>query len=208
MAACLFTLGLACAGCGEAGGKVEWKTLPHYNSISHVFRLPINRLHDTLVTLFDFDNQEDDANLRNVFYYYPGDDKEHKQLINFNAETRRDSLFGNHFFKKPHTENDIYLHDFGFTWPSPLYRVQGQLLEYRTPFLLKLKSVDESHTQLVIEAENPVVINGTTGWGPHGPIAREEKVPPTTIEEHVLLLYIANKLRDKTVAPVIWPALQ
>jgi len=205
-AASLFALGLNCSGCNDTGGKIERKSLKYPNTTSHVFQLPLNYLKDTLVTLFNFANQYEDPDLRSVFYYYPSGDKEHKQLVTFNAETTNDSVFGNDYFKKSNTENDIYLHDFGSVWESPLYQVDGKPLEYRTVFALKLKSVDASRTRLVIEAENPVVINGTAGMGPHGFIAREEKVEPTTIEEHLLLLYIAKKLSDNSVAPVIWPA--
>jgi hypothetical protein len=204
--ACLLAFNLTCSSCSESGGKIERKVLEHPNATSHIFQFPIACLRDTLVPLFDFERQYGSPALQSIFYYYSEDDKEHKHLITLNAETKKHSLFGDDYFKKPNTENDIYLHDFGNTWNSSLYQVDGKPLEYRTAVILKLKSVDENRTRLVVAAENPMVINGTVGWGPHGPIAREEKVQPTTIEEHSLLLYIARELCDDSVAPLKWPA--
>ncbi|HEX8656028.1 MAG TPA: hypothetical protein VF690_00750 [Hymenobacter sp.] len=202
---CLIAFDLTCGSCSESVGKIERKALRHPNATSHIFQLPISCLRDTLISSFDVEKQYGNPVLQSVFYYCPGGDKEHKQLIVFQAETIKHALFGSNYFKKLNTENDIYLHDFGNTWNSPLYQVNGKPLEYRAAFILKLKSVDENRTLLVIDTENPMVINGTVGWGPHGSVARKEKVQPTTIEEHSLLLYIAGELRDDSVAPLKWP---
>lgn len=159
-------------------------------------------------TLAGFELQYENTYLKPVFYYYfPKHDTEQVHPITFNAETAKDALFGKAYFQKPDTKNDIYLHDFGITWYSPVYHVKGKPLLFRTAYALKLKITGKGQTQMTIQTENPVVINGTAGIGPHGPIAREEKVDPITIEEYALLLYLADKLGDKTMKPLKMPAL-
>ena len=204
---CFTVFGLTNSSCGQKPEKVERKQLPSANATSHIFQLPLTTLRDTIAALFDFKVQYENPYLKPIFYYYfPEDDTEHVNLITFNAETAKDALFGKAYFQKPNTANDVYLHDFGTTWYSPVYHAKGKPFLFRTAYILKLKSISKDQTQVTVEAENPIIINGTTGMGPHGPIAREEKVEPTTVEEYALLLFIRDKLGDKTMTPLKMPA--
>jgi hypothetical protein len=203
---CLFAFGNILYSWGQEIEKVESRNLPIPNATSHIFTLPVEILRDTIVSIFTTELQADNAYLNEIFFFYPSEsDTVHKIPIVFSVEQSNNAMFGKKYFKKHGTKNDIYLHDFGDTWYSPIYHLKGRPLKYRTPFILKLQPIDKGKTRLTIVPEDPKVINGTSGFGPHGFIAREESVLPTSIEEHCLLLYIAENLGDKTVLPLKMP---
>ncbi len=108
--------------------------------------------------------------------------------------------------------HDIILDSYVTPWDSPLYHDKGKPLPYITPFIPKLKSIDKDHTLLTIEALYPEIFIYRFYWeqcnscGIDVMDLRTKKVKPTTIEEHALLLYIADKLGDKTVEPLKLPA--
>jgi hypothetical protein len=78
--------------------------------------------------------------------------------------------------------------------------------EFRTEFAIHLKELTRSSTLLTIKALNPQIINGAKCCGMHlGKVALEEKVKPTTVEEYTLILYIAEKLGIKGLAPLQLP---
>ena len=187
---------------------IETKSLPIKNVPSHSFKISLDKLKDTITSLFNFENQYNNKYLNNIFYYYPSkeDEKErHKMFIDFQVETKTTALFGTNYYEKPNTSNDIYIHNFGTCWNSKLYFSKKKPLKYRTAFIIKLTKINDDSTKLFIEAEAPKVINGTIGLGAHGPIARETAVEPTTIEEYSILLFIADKLGDKSLIPLKLP---
>jgi hypothetical protein len=173
---------------------------------SHIFNLPVNCLKDSIVTYF--------ANARPlgskmynelIFYYYSdisGDGEKTKTTVSFCPETFNDKHFSKGFFSTSGTENDIYLHSFGQFWNSPVYFANGDPLEFRAQFKLILKPINSKQTLLRVDADNPRVIKGISGIGPHGFICREISVKPTTVEEYCLLLYIADQLGDRSLLPL------
>ena len=187
---------------------IQTKPFPQKNIPSHSFKLSLDKLKDKISALFSLENQEDNKYLNDVFYFYPSDEKEKedfKMFIDFQVETKKTSLFGSNYYKKSKTSNDIYIHDFGSCWYSKLYFSKGKPLKYRTAFIIKLTKINKDSTSIFIQAEKPTVINGIIGLGPHGPIARETIVAPTSIEEYSILLFIADKLGDKTLLPLKLP---
>ncbi len=193
---------------------IEKKVLPTQNSTSHVFRLPVKMLNDTLVALFNFERQFDNPILKRVFSHdgsgmYSG---YQAQTVLF-AYVAKDSftMYRTKYFEKPDTQNDVYVDSYINPWNSPLYHYHGKPLSYTTPFILSLKSIDNTQTLLTIEAENANVFTRIDFWdqcfecGPLAMDLRTTKVQPTTIEEHTLLLYIADKLGDPTVEPLTMP---
>lgn len=199
----LFTLLLTGSSC-KSQLPIETKSFVDRNNPEHTFHYGINQLKDTIVSLFNFKNQYENKILSKVFYYYHP--KDTLQLIDFNPETASNATFGEKHFSQPNTSDDIYLHDFGDPWLSKLYFSGNQPLKYVTAFVIKLKKMDDSTTKVQIVAEEPKVFNGISGYGPHGGIARETAVQPTTIEEYSLLLFIADKLGDTTLQPLKLPS--
>jgi hypothetical protein len=187
---------------------VKEKPFPTRNVAEHVFPFNIKKLKDTIAALFNIENQYDDKFLKQVFYNYMADEdtseKNNRQIV-FSAETKKDALFGKPYFANPKTTNDIYIHAFGETWFSKFYVSKGKPLETRTAFIIKLSAQDANSTKVAIVAESPTVLNGIAGFGVHGPVARETKVQPSSIEEYTLLLFIANKLDDKNLEPLRLP---
>ena len=187
---------------------IQTKLFPQKNIPSHSFKLSLDKLKDTISALFSFGNQQNNKYLNDLFYFYPSDEKEKedfKMFIDFQAETKKTALFGSDYYKKSKTSNDIYIHNFGTCWYSKLYFSKGKPLEYRTAFIIKLTNINKDLTNIFIEAEEPKVINGILGLGAHGPIARETIVDPTSIEEYSILLFIADKLGDKSLLPLKLP---
>lgn len=187
---------------------IDTKAFPRKNLPTHSFKFGLDKLKDTITSLFNFKNQQGNKYLNNIFYFYSSDEKEkheHKMLIHFIAETKTTVLFGSNYYEKPNTSNDIYIHNFGTCWYSKVYFSNGQPLKYRTSFIIKLTKINKDSTRISIEAEAPKVINGIIGLGAHGPIARETSVESTTIEEYSILLFIAEKLGDKSLFPLKLP---
>lgn len=187
---------------------IQSKPFPIKNNPTHNFKLSIDKLKDTITSMFSIENQIDNKILNNIFYYYSKGDSEtnaNRHLITFETESSQDTLFSKDYFSKASTSNDIYLHDFNFSWLSKLYFSNGKPLEYRTPFIIKLLKINNDSTTISVIAEDPKVLNGISGYGPHGPIARETVVEPTSIEEYSILLFIADKLGDKTLVPLKLP---
>ena len=184
---------------------VERKEMPTPNPTSHVFNLPLKDLQDSLVNFFAIDNQTQRQILESSVFNYKVEDLDIKTTVAFKAETASTSLFGKHYFTNAGTDKDIYLHSFGNYWMSPIYHVEGDALKFRADFVLKLDSINQNKTLLTVETINPVVIKGIEGLGPHGFIAKEESVEPTTVEEYTLIKYIAEELGDKSLDEIIMP---
>lgn len=181
---------------------------PQQNISRHILNFKVKGLHDSIVKIFDFENQLNDVYLRDLFYNYSTDDKKikkNKYDIIFSIETIKNAVFSKEYYKNPNAKNDIYVHCFGTPWYSKLYYTDNKPLKYRTAFIIKLKKVDENKTQIEIIAENPTVINGISSYGSHGAIALNTKVEPSSIEEYTLLLFIANHLGESNLPKIRFP---
>jgi len=189
---------------------IEEKSFPVRNISEHTFKIPFNQIKDSIVAFFNFENQYKNKFIESIFYYYfPDNDsaKNNKHFVSFNAETKKDSsYFSKSYFSNANTSNDIYLRSYDGWWLSKLYFSKGKPLEYGTSFIIKLSKIDRNSTKVSIVAEDPIVINGIDGFGFHGPRGRETKVQPSSIEEYSLLLFIADKLGDKTLPPLKLPS--
>lgn len=203
----LFALTLTTQSC-KTTDPIESKPFPVKNIAEHSFNLNIDKLKDTIFSFFTIENQNNNKYLNDIFYFYPSPEKEkeiYKMFIDFQIENSKTALFGSDYFAKPNTSNDIYIHNFETCWLSKLYYSKGRPLEYSTAFIIKLAPINNDSTKVFIKAETPKVINGISGYGAHGAVARETIVEPTTIEEYSILLFIADKLGDKTLAPLKLP---
>lgn len=189
---------------------IEARSFPERNISEHVFTMNIEKLKDTIGSLFTINNQYGNKFLDYTFGYDYDlkNSVRHKAIFAFSAETKRKSIFGDKYFAKPNTENDVYIHCFSEVWLSKLYFSKGRPLEYRTPFIIKLSRADSLglSTKLTIVAEKPRVLNGISNYNAHGPVVRETPVEPSSIEEYSILLYIASKLGDTTLLPLKVPA--
>src|SRR4051812_21082977 len=85
---------------------IKIKAFPVKNIPEHNFKMTISALHDTIASMFNFENQEKDTILNSIFFYYYPTDR--KNLIHFSAETRDNTVFSKEYFLKPNTSNDIY----------------------------------------------------------------------------------------------------
>ncbi len=115
--------------------------------------------------------------------------------VNGMLDKNKDTLFSREYFQSSNS-NDVYLHAFGDVWDSPVYYANGKPLKFRCEFVFKLDSIADERTKVTVQVLHPRVMNGTVGIGPHGSIAREVVVKPTTVEEYTLLQYLAMEMRD------------
>jgi len=181
---------------------IEIRPFPNKNIPEHTFNSGLDKLKDSIVSLFSSENQTNNKYLNNIFYDFMTEDnhsEENKIFIPFQAETINTALFGKAYFSKPNSSNSIYLHNFGTPWPSRLYYSKDKPLRYRTAFIIELSTINDVSTKVSIIAEDAKVLNGISSYGAHGAVARETKVEPTSIEEYSILLFIADKLGDKTL---------
>jgi len=190
-------------GC-KTNNLIHEKHLKTTYPISHIYDLPIQSLHDSILSYFSIERQLSSKLNQNSIFYYNTDfsKKKIKHQVIFSAETSKNQLFSKDFFTTSGNENDIYIHSFGQYWYSSLYFVGNKPLEFRSQFGLKLMPIDSTKTLLKIEIISPKVLNGTEGQGPHGPYSKEVSVKSTTIEEYSLLFYIAEQIGDTTLLPL------
>ncbi|UAY53038.1 hypothetical protein [Ferruginibacter albus] len=184
--------------------SIQTKSFPIKNIPEHVFNFQIDKLKDTIVGLFNIENQMSNKILGKVFYNVVANGA-FVMPLTFQAETKKDTVFSRKYFSKPNTSNDIFLHDFREVWLSKFYFSGDHPLEYTANFIVKLDKINNNSTKISILADEPEVINGAIGMGVHGPVARYTSVNPTTIEEYILLEFIASKLSDTTLLPLKLP---
>lgn len=183
---------------------INLRSFPIRNIPEHDFKISISKLHDTIASMFSVENQIDNKILGSIFFYYYPENTRH--VMFFNTETKNQAVFSKEYFSKSNRSDDIYLSTFDF-WPSKLYFSGKHQLEYTTPFIIKLTKIDTFSTKVNIVAENPIVVNGISGYGAHGAVARETPVEPTSIEEYNILLFIASKLGDSSMLPIKLPVI-
>ena len=178
------------------------KAFPIKNIPAHIFKINVTALKDTIVNLFKIENDTDKNKfLRDIFYFFS---ENHRMQVFFVAETNKDTIFSREYFSGQPKSDDVFLTPFAGTWLSKFYYSDDHPLKYTTEFALKLKMVDSSSTELKVVALNPQVVNGMS-IEVHGPQNEYAKVQPTTIEEYSILLFIADKLGDKTLLPLRLP---
>src|SRR5437868_4339605 len=191
-------------GCMHAQ-TIKSKAMPQKNPTSFVFNFSIHTLKDSIISFFTPKNQSGDKDLEKIFYMMA--DPSHKIYIPFAAETNRNARFGKEYFMNNSDSNDIYLHPIIDSWPSQIYyKGNYKALDFRCAFIIKFNQIGDFSTELCIEDFRPRVLTGETeGISCHGPIAKETKVQPTTIEEYTILLVIAKKLGVKSMPALITP---
>ena len=163
----------------------------------------MNRLRDSVIRFFDLEHQMNDTILKTVFV-----DKilkDHGFPITFNSEVSEKALFGKSYFNNAGTSNDVFIFSMGNYWYSPLYFHNNEPFLFSTSFAFKFKLISDQKTILTIADVDPKISNGTKCCGHSGNIAIEQKVPPTTIEEYTLILFIAEKLGVKGLATIQLP---
>ena len=195
---CLYILLLLPMSCSTPEQPVQIKNTGEHQT-SHIFSLPISQMRNAIISAFQIDNQFNSKLLHSVFHNRLGFSETGKgeslnQVI-FKTETKTDTLFSKEYFKVE-SKNNIYLHAFGEFWDSSVYYANNKPLEFGCEFAFSLDSMDSEKTKVTVEVLHPRVINGTIGIGPHGYIAREVAVTPTTVEEATLLKYLATELHN------------
>jgi hypothetical protein len=190
--------------CTESPKPVVIKKLAHPNPTSYTFDFPVDKLRDKVINLFSIDPQTNDSILKVVFIDRIL--KEHPFQINFVAETSDKAAFGTDYYKNVENSDDIFLFSMGSYWYSPLYfRKNNEPFLFFTSFAFKFKAISDQKTLLSVIDINPIISNGTKCCGHSGYMAIEEKVQPTTVEEYTLILYIAEKLGVRGLAPLRLP---
>jgi hypothetical protein len=173
---------------------------------NHIFNMPVSKLKSSIIHCFSDREKVNSKEYNSLIFYYNVDlysnDNNTKMLVYFSTETSNNSLFSKDFFSTEGTDKDIYLHSHGQFWYSPIYYALGKQLEFRAQFRLRLIPLNENQTRLIVDIENPRVIKGIGGIGPHGFYSKEIKVKSTTIEEYSLIWYIASQIGDTTLKPL------
>jgi hypothetical protein len=190
-------------GCGESPHPVLIKKLIQLNPTNYIFKLPVDKLRDTIIKLFDLDHQMDDTVLKSVFIDHIL--KNDPFPIIFSPEQAKNASFGYDYFKKPGTDNDIFLCQMGSCWYSPIYFYKNGAFLFSSSFAIKFKTLSPKETLIKVIDVDPGILNGTICCGPHGNYANIQNVKPTTVEEYTLILYIAEKLGIEGLKPLHIP---
>jgi hypothetical protein len=196
---------LICFGCGQTPGPVQIKKLATLNLVSYVVNMPAKQLRDTLLALFDYKYQMDDPGLKQVFVDAIADSSKYKMQVSFSTETFNQAVFSKEYFAGPGTRNDVYITAMGGYWNSPMYFTEGKPLLYTSDFAFKFKEISKDSTLLMVKAVNPEVVNGSKCCSPHGNYSITQKVKPTSVEEYILIAFVAQKLNIKDIPALKMP---
>lgn len=173
--------------------QFDQKTLASANPTEYTFQLPIDSLKGNILMYFHAaDYIGTNETYKKVFAFET--ESNVKMPVLFTPETKQNAVFARKWFDEAGAENQIFLYNDGTTWPSALHFSKGSALPFRTSFVLTLTPVSDAETKVSIKAERPVVIQGQECCGSHGPYGKEHPVPPTSIEEYTLLLFIGEQL--------------
>jgi hypothetical protein len=182
---------LACGTNDPIGRRILLKD----NPTELVFPLSKDSLRTAVINIFN-----GNADIRSKFYdnsvFYLTTDDGEKIPITFLAEGLENSIFTKEYFtQNPNSEDVCLYNSTGFSWLSPVYYVDdNKALPFRSSFIVTFDSLEINKTRLKIRAENPVVIYGKECCDPHGYYGKEVAIPPTTIEEYSLILFITEQL--------------
>jgi len=191
----------------SCSGKVdvEVKKISRPNPTSDVFALPDNKLHDTLLELFNVHSQMDDPILISVFVarHKLGPRESDNVQVIFEPETMSNAYIGRDYFKSKETSNDIYLQSQGEYWTSKVYFVKQTPLPFRAEYSIHIIPLDSSHSKIVVTAQHPFIRSNDKEMGVAALHAETMPAQSTTIEEYCLILYIATKLGKQNEAIVM-----
>jgi len=181
--------------CTESPKPVEKRRLVYTNPTTYTFKMPIKQLRDTIVQLFGIAPQLDDKTLMKIFYYkWPETGDAHIMQAMLEPETSDKAAFGTEYFKKPGTNNNIFLTQMGDYWYSTIYFDNNKPFKFTSSYTIEFKQLSNNSTAITVNAFHPQIINGTKCCGPHGNYSIYQNVQPTTVEEYTIILYIAQKL--------------
>jgi hypothetical protein len=184
---CAFLTLLSCTG------PIEKKELTIENPTNYVFNVSKAELKEKIITFFNEHNYLDSEFYESSVFYFEIDGGDGKMPVSFSAETSENPVFGKSYFYGQKTSDDIFLYAYAY-WPSPIYHSRGKPLEFRSNYIVKLTSIDSTHTRVSVVAKEPEVVNGTECCGMHGPYAKTFPVKATSIEEYTLIVFIAEQL--------------
>jgi hypothetical protein len=188
------------SSCNGQPDEFQKKILKESNPIEITLSFPDKKLKDTIVHMFEQLRYLDSPYYRKSVFVSNGKSDEEFYEISFTAETREKAVFAKNYFQDQDARDDIFLYN-GYTWPSPVYSLNGTPVPFRSSYILSFKKTGTDETLLRIRAYEPVIILGTECCGPHGDYGREVPVESTTIEEHILLGFIAEQLGVKIPPP-------
>ena len=180
---------------------LETKELIQANPTEHIFDVPVADLRQVILASFNSNKQSNSQFYQSSVFYFNAEVESRLVMpVTFMAETADHpfQLFSKKHFEIPNTQNDIYLYSHEY-WHSPIYHIVNRPVLYRAFFILTLEELDQQKTLLRIRTETQNVIVGPSGDG-NG--LNEVDVPPTTIEEYSLILFIAEQLGDSTLTPL------
>jgi hypothetical protein len=165
------------------------------NPTELVFPLSKDSLRTAVINIFNSNAEIRSKFYNNSIFYLTTNDGE-KVPIAFRAEGIENSIFTEVYFTNNPNSEEVYLYNSsGSSWLSPVYYVDdNKALPFRSSFIVAFDSLETNKTRLKVTAENPVVIYGTECCDPHGYYGKEVAIPPTTIEEYSLILFIAEQL--------------
>ena len=185
---------------------IQEKTLLNPNPISYTFSIPLNKLRDTIIKMFDIDPQMDDQTLEKIFYYnWPETGDIHKNQVIFTPQTSGTDSFGMEYFKNPATKDDVFLTQMADYWYSPKYYHKSKPFEFTASYAIHFDMLDSNSTTITIKPVDAEIFNGTLCCSPHGNYSNTQSVASTSVEEYTLILYIAEKLGVKGLKPLELP---
>lgn len=188
---------------------LEVRELPRKNPTSHVFETDLKTARQKIIDGFSLDSQFANREImpfKDARYSDEIGSYESPKMVR--VETADEEFMfseAEEIFKDPANQNDIYIHGWGDTIDSHSYFVLGKPLAFRIRFHIHLEADQTGKTRVSVSPVNPTVVKGISGLGPHGWVAEDVPVPPTTIEEYQLLRYVGHILGEKEMPPVIFP---
>jgi len=194
------------AGCTRHVGQMETRPLARKNPGSYDFALPLEELRSKVLEALTIGHQVEQP----IFAGFAADPVVPNFHQFLSVVEAREPLFGEDILRLPENSRDLYLHSFGMPlYESPVYRVAGKGLPFFAEFHLHFSVVDETRTRITVTARRTAVVNGeSAGVGHNGPgwFDRSVHVPPTSVEEYMILRYVGTYAGDRSMPPVIQPA--
>jgi hypothetical protein len=198
---------LLSASCSGHVAQIQTLKLPRQNPTTYEFDYPLNPLHQRVIDVFSMEHQVREPvfgkpDLRRLPASSP-------VAAIFRPEDLKNTLFGKDILDRPGNEADIFLNCYHEPlWESPVYRGTRTGLEFFAEFHLHLVAVRDNRTRISVTAVKTEVTNGAKfGFGHSGPTwyPVREAVPPTTVEEYVILRYIGQSLGTQGMPDIALP---
>jgi hypothetical protein len=188
-----------CVSCSRDIHPIKTRTLSQKNPTSYVFPGSVPEAKGKMLTAFkDFQ----------IMKEFLSTFSPNNPSMSYNVEDKEHAVFSEHIFANRENQDDLYFHFYGDVIdPSPVYFGGGKPLGYRAKFQLHLTPVDDNRTQVAVITHDPTVINGSKCCGPHGYVANDVAVEPTTIEEYKILMFIGRVLGERDMPPLRLPEI-